>query len=150
MKRTKIISVVAVICGCVAALSVNAATIPAGTTLTVNTVSQFSSRAAVGKTFEAKLAQDISVSGKVLLKAGSKVFGKVASSRSNPRKNDPLTVELTTVSMNGRNVPVKTNAFQPGSSPVTARQAHYGHTAGTLVINPGTVMQFQLLQPVTL
>jgi hypothetical protein len=59
-------------------------------------------------------------------------------------------VELTSVSMNGRNVPVKTNAFQPGSSPVTARQAHYGHTAGTLVINPGTVMQFQLLQPVTL
>ena len=150
MKRTKIISVAAVICGCVATLSVNAATIPAGTTLTVNTVSQFSSRAAVGKTFEAKLAQDVSVNGKVLLKAGSKVFGKVASSRSNPRKNDPLTVELTSVSMNGRNVPVKTNAFQPGSSPVTGRQAHYGHTAGTLVINPGTVMQFQLLQPVTL
>jgi len=128
----------------------NAATLPAGTTLTVNAVSQFSSRAAVGKTFEAKLAQDVSVNGKVLLKPGSKTFGKVASSRSNPRKNDPLTVELTSVSVNGRNVPVKTNRFQPGSSPVTARQAHYGHTAGTLVINPGTLMQFQLLQPVTL
>jgi hypothetical protein len=148
MTQLKVIAVIAIVC--VAASFVNAATIPAGTTLTVNTVSQFSSRAAVGKTFEAKLAQDVSVSGKVLLKTGSKVFGKVASSRSNPRKNDPLTVELTSVSVNGRNVPVKTNAFQPGSSPVTARQAHYGHTAGTLVINPGTVMQFQLLQPVTL
>ena len=84
------------------------------------------------------------------MKAGSKAFGKIATSRYNPRKNEPLTVELTSVSVNGRNVAVKTNAFQPGSPTVTARQARYGHTAGTLVVNPGTLMQFQLLQPVTL
>ena len=148
MTQLKVIAVIAIVC--VAASFVNAATIPTGTTLTVSTVSQFSSRAAVGKTFEAKLAQDVSVNGKVLLKTGSKAFGKVASSRSNPRKNDPLTVELTSVSVNGRNVAVKTNAFQPGQGPVTGRQARYGHTGGTLVINPGTMMQFQLLQPVTL
>ena len=71
-----------------------------------------------GRSFEAKLAQDVSVKGHVLLKAGSKAFGKIASSRYNPRKNDPLTVELTSVSVNGRNVAVKTNAFQPGSPPV--------------------------------
>jgi hypothetical protein len=150
MKQTKVIAIISVISACLAASSVNAATIPAGTTLTVTSVSQFSSRAAVGKTFEAKLAQDVSSKGQVLLKTGSKVFGKVASSRSNPRKNDPLTVELTSVSVNGRNVAVKTNAFQPGSPTVTGRQAQYGHTAGTLVINPGTLMHFQLLQPATL
>ena len=150
MKRTKIISVIAVICGCIAVSSTNAATIPAGTTLTASSVSQFSSRGAVGKTFEAKLAQDVSINGHVVLKAGSKTLGKIATSRYNPRKNEPLTVELTSVSVNGRNVAVKTNAFQPGTSPVTARQAHYGHTAGTLLINTGTVMQFQLLQSVTL
>ena len=150
MKRTKIISVIAVICGCIAVLSTNAATLPAGTTITVSTVSAFSSKTVVGRTFEAKLAQDVAVKGNVLLKAGSKVFGKVASSRYNPRKNDPLTVELISVSVNGRNVAVKTNAFQPGSPPKTGRQAHYGHTAGTLMITPGTLMQFQLLQPVTL
>jgi len=150
MKQTKIISVIAVICGCIAASSLNAATIPAGTTLTVSSVSQFSSRGAVGKTFEAKLAQDVSINGHVVLKAGTKTFGKIATSRYNPRKNDPLTVELTSVSLNGRNVPVKTNTFQPGSPPVTGRQAQHGHTAGTLVINPGTLMQFQLLQAVTL
>ena len=88
--------------------------------------------------------------GSVLLKAGTKAFSKVRSSRANPRKSQPLTVELTSVSVNGRNVAVKTNAFQPGQGPVTARQARYGHTAGTLVITPGTLMQFQLLQPVTL
>ena len=150
MKRTKIISVIAVICGCIAVSSTNAATLPAGTTITVSTVSAFSSKTVVGRTFEAKLAQDIAVKGHVLLKAGSKVFGKVASSRYNPRKNDPLTVELISVSVNGRNVAVKTNAFQPGSPPMTGRQAQYGHTAGTLMITPGTLMQFKLLQPVTL
>jgi len=150
MKQTKIISVIAVICGCIAVSSTNAATLPAGTTITASSVSQFSSRGAVGKTFEAKLAQDVSIKGHVVLKAGTKTFGKIATSRSNPHKNNPLTVELTSVSVNGRNVPVKTNAFQPGSPHMTGRQARYGHTAGTLVINPGTLMQFQLLQPVTL
>ncbi|PYL71207.1 MAG: hypothetical protein DMF26_19905 [Verrucomicrobia bacterium] len=150
MKLTKSISIIAVISACVAASPLNAATIPAGTTLTVSTVSAFSSKTVVGRSFEAKLAQDVSINGSVLLKAGSKAFGKIATSRYNPRKNEPLTVELTSVSVNGRNVAVKTNAFQPGSPTVTARQARYGHTAGTLVVNPGTLMQFQLLQPVTL
>jgi len=150
MKLTKSISIIAVISACVAASPLNAATIPAGTTLTVSTVSAFSSKTVVGRSFEAKLAQDVSIKGRVLLKAGSKAFGKIATSRYNPRKNEPLTVELTSVSLNGRNVAVKTNAFQPGSPTVTARQARYGHTAGTLVVNPGTLMQFQLLQPVTL
>ena len=150
MSQTKIITLTSVIAACVAASSVNAATIPAGTTLTVSAVSSFSSKTAVGRTWEGKLAQDVSVKGQVLLKAGSKAFGKVASSRYNPRKNDPLTVELTSVSVNGRNVAVKTNEFQPGHGPVTERQARYGHTGGTLLINPGTLMQFQLLQSVTL
>ena len=150
MKQIKVIAVVSVVSACVAASSVNAATIPAGTTLTVSTVSAFSSKTVVGRSFEAKLAQDVSVKGQVLLKAGSKAFGKIASSRYNPRKNEPLTVELTSLSVNGRNVAVKTNAFQPGHPTTTARQAQYGHTAGTLVITPGTLMQFQLLQPVTL
>ena len=150
MNQTKIIALISVICASVAASSVNAATIPAGTTLTVSTVSLVTSKDVVGRSFEAKLAQDVSVKGQVLLKAGSKAFGKIATSRYNPRKNDPLTVELTSISVNGRKVAVKTNAFQPGSSPVTARQAQYGHTAGTLTVSPGTKMQFQLLQPVTL
>ena len=150
MKRTKIISLVAVICGCVAALSVNAATIPAGTTLTVTTVSLISSQDAVGSTFEAKVAQNVSVKGNVVFKAGTKAFGKVSSSRRNPRRSEPLAVELTSVSANGRNVAVKTSPVAPHGPPQTARQAHYGHTAGTTVVNPKTSLQFQLLQPVTL
>jgi len=127
-----------------------AATIPAGTTLTVTTVSLITSKDVVGRSFEAKIARDVSIKGNVLLKAGTKAFGKIKSSRYNPRKNEPLTVELTSVSVNGRNVAVKTNSVEPSSPVRTARQALYGHTAGTLTVTPGTKMQFQLLQPVTL
>ncbi len=127
-----------------------AATIPAGTTLTVTTVSPITSKDVVGRSFEAKIAQDVSIKGNILLKAGTKVFGKIKSSRYNPRRNEPLTVELSSVSVNGRNVAVKTNSVEPSSRVRTARQAQYGHTAGTLTVTPGTKMQFQLLQSVTL
>jgi len=126
-----------------------AATIPSGTTLTVTTVSLITSKDVVGRSFEAKIAQDVSIKGNVLLKARTKAFGKIKSSRYNPRKNEPLTVELTSVSVNGRNVAVKTNSVEPSSPVRTARQARYGHTAGTLTVTPGTKMQFQLVQAVT-
>jgi ABC-type thiamine transport system substrate-binding protein len=148
MNQTKIIAVIAI--ACVAASFVNAAKLPAGTTITVSAVSSFSSKTPPGRSFEGKLAQDVSVNGRVVLKAGSKAFGKIASSRHNPRRNEPLTVELTSISVNGRNASVKTNAFQPGHPATTGRQSRYGYTAGTLLITPGTLMQFQLLQRVTL
>jgi hypothetical protein len=143
-------SVIAVICGCIAASSANAATIPAGTTIPVSTVSLITSQDAVGSSFEARIAQNVSVKGSVLLQAGTKAFGKVSSSRRNPRKSGPLTVELTSVLVNGRKVAVKTNSMEPHGPPQTARQALYGHTAGTTVVNPRTLLHFQLLQPVTL
>jgi hypothetical protein len=150
MRETKIIAVFLGICAWVAASSLTAATIPAGTTLAVTTVSLITSQDAVGASFEAKIAQDVSVRGNVLLKAGTKAFGKISSSRRNPRKSEPLAVQLTSVSVNGRNVAVKTSPVSPHGPPQTARQAHYGHTAGTTVVNPQTLLQFQLLQPVSL
>jgi len=104
----------------------------------------------VGRTFAAQIDQNVAVKGTVVLKAGTKAFGKITSSRANPRKSAPLALELTSISVNGRNIAVKTNSVQPGSPTVTARQAHYGHTAGTLTVTPGTKMQFQLGQAVTL
>jgi hypothetical protein len=150
MTKQTFIPILIISCACVAASILDAATIPAGTTLTVTTISLITSKDVVGRSFEAKLAQDVSVKGNVLLKAGTKVFGKIKSSRYNPRKNEPLTVELSSVSVNGRNVAVKTNSVQPGSPIRTARQAQYGHTAGTLTVTPGTRMQFQLLKAVSI
>jgi hypothetical protein len=104
----------------------------------------------VGRTFAAKIDQDVAVKGTVLLKAGTKAFGKIKSSRANPRKSEPLTLELTSISVNGHNVAIKTNRVQPGNPTRTARQARYGHTAGTLTVTPGTKMQFQLAAPLNL
>ena len=150
MNQTKIIAVMSVVCALIAASSVNAATIPAGATLTVSTVSLVTAQSVVGRSFEAKLAQDVSVKGNILLKAGTKVFGKIVSSRANPSKSGPLSLELASIEVSGRRIPVKTNSMEPHGSPQTARQAQYGHTAGTTVVNPGTRLQFQLLQLVTL
>ncbi|HEX4706905.1 MAG TPA: hypothetical protein VH229_04165 [Candidatus Udaeobacter sp.] len=148
--RTKLTLVVALSCGYFAPSVLNAATIPAGTTITVNTVSLVTSQDVVGRSFEAKLAQDVSVKGNKVLRAGTTAFGKISSSRANPRRSEPLSVELASIEVNGRKVPVKTSSVEPHGPPQTARQARYGHTAGTTVVNPGTKMQFQLLQPVTL
>jgi hypothetical protein len=150
MKLQRFIALIVICLASFAAGSLNATTIPAGTTVTVSTVSLISSQTVAGRSFEAKLSKNVSVKGSVVLKAGTKTFGKITSSRANPRKSGPLVVELASIEVNGRKVPVKTNDVQPAGPPQTARQAQYGHTAGTTVVNPGTTLQFQLLQPVTL
>src|SRR6266404_1735590 len=142
MIRCKFTTIIAITCACVAASSLNAATIPAGTTVNVSTASSISSQDPVGRTFAAQLDQNVAIKGTVLLKAGTKAFGKIKSSRANPRKSEPLTLELTSISVNGRNVAVRTNRVQPGSPQRTAQQARHGFTAGTLVVSPGTKMQF--------
>jgi hypothetical protein len=149
MNAKRFLGFTVIICGYAAVSCLNAATIPAGTTLTVKTVSLITSQSTVGRSFEAKLVQDVSVKGNVALKAGTKVFGKIVSSRANPRKSEPLSVELATIDLSGRRIPVRTTSVDPAAGPQTARQAHYGHTGGTTVVNPGSTMQFQLLQSVT-
>jgi hypothetical protein len=150
MIREKFITVITIVCACFVASTLNAATIPAGTVLNVKTASSISSQDPAGRTFAAQLDQDVAVKGQVLLKAKTQAFGKIKSSRANPRKSEPLTLELTAISVNGRNVNVKTNSVQPGNPPRTGRQARYGHTAGTLTVTPGTKMQFQLAAPLNL
>jgi hypothetical protein len=149
MIQNKSTAFIAVCCVCFGVAFLNGATIPAGTTLIVNTVSLISSQTVAGRSFEAKVAKDVSIRGNVVLKAGTTVFGKITSSRANPRKSGPLIVELASIEINGRKIPVKTDDIQPSGPPQTARQARYGHTAGTTIVNPGTRLQFQLLQPVT-
>jgi hypothetical protein len=128
----------------------NAATIPAGTTVSVSTASSITSQDPVGRTFAAQLDQDVSVNGKVVAKAGTKASGKITASRANPRKSEALSLELTSISVNGRNVAVRTDAVQPEVPVTTARQARRGHTAGTFTLRPGSKLQFRLAQAVSL
>ena len=59
MIQNKFIAVIAIVSAAVALSSSNAATIPAGTMLTVTTVGLITSKDVVGRSFEAKLAQDV-------------------------------------------------------------------------------------------
>ena len=149
MIRDKFIAVTAIVCVCFAALSLNAATIPAGTTITVRTLSSISSTDRVGRTFGAQVDQDVVVDGKVVVKAGTKASVEIQSSGALPRGSKALTLDLTSISVNGRDVAVKTNSFEPGS-PKTVRGMRAGQISiGTFVVQPRSKMHFQLREPVT-
>src|SRR6266545_297697 len=101
MIHDKFIGFIATCCACFVASSLTAATIPAGTVLDVKTASSISSQDPAGRTFAAQLDQDVAVKGQILLKAKTQAFGKIKSSRANPRRSEPLTLELTSISVGG-------------------------------------------------
>src|SRR2546428_9624283 len=91
-----------------------AKTTPAGTRVTVRMGSGINSGTArSGQMFDATLARDLVVNGKTLAKAGAPAHGKVTYAKSSGRLHDPgeLSLRLTSVEVNGRNVPVSTTAF---------------------------------------
>ena len=79
-----LLSVLAILAFALSAPQLLAATIPAGTTLVVETLDTISSQDRVGKKFAAQLDRDVVVNGTVLLRAGTKVVGKVETSRAYP------------------------------------------------------------------
>src|SRR5213595_3114430 len=150
MIRDKFIAFIAVACAFFATSSLNAATIPAGTTITVRTLSSISSTDRVGRTFGAQVDQDVVVNGKVVVKAGTKAVVEIQSSGALPRGSKALTLGLASISVNGRDLAVKTNSFEPGS-PKTVRGKRAGQiSVGPFVVQHGSKMQFQLAEAVTL
>jgi len=150
MIRDKFIAFIAVACAFFATSSLNAATLPAGTTITVRTLSSISSTDRVGRTFGAQIDQDVAVNGKALLKAGTKAILRIQSSQAIRRASKPLTLNLASISVNGRDLAVKTNSFEPGS-PKTVRGKRAGQiSVGPFVVQHGSKMQFQLTEAVTL
>src|SRR5262249_30842153 len=155
MKELQIIAGIAVACACVTATSsLSAATIPAGTSLSIKTTSQISERDPKGRTFTGQLDQDVVVNGTTVLKAGTAVTGRITASRasSRPGRNSaPLSVALTSIKANGGSVAIKTQSVQPqgATTAQTARMRSRGVTAGSVLVNPGTAMQFVLAQAVT-
>ena len=129
----------------------SAATVPAGTTLVVRTGVTISSRDRVGRTFVTQLDQNVAVQGKTLLPAGTKVLARVETSQADSRRPDPLSVNLTSISIGGQTVPIKTDgAFQLEAKPRTARQMRTGVSVGSFTVPSGTKMQFRLAQPLNL
>jgi hypothetical protein len=155
MKYSKFIVSIATICACAAASSLSAATIPSGTSVTVKTTSQISERDPVGRTFTGQVDQDVVVNGATVLKAGTAVTGRITASRASSRPgrgSAPLSVALTSLTVNGRNVAIKTGSVQPqgATTAQTAQMRSRGVTAGSILVTPGTTMQFVLSQAVTL
>src|SRR5947207_14206652 len=81
-----------------------AATVPAGTPIIVRTAGAISSHATPGRTFTARLDQDIAINGNRLLRAGTRVSGIIQASRGSrsTTSSQPLTLNLTPVAANGR------------------------------------------------
>jgi hypothetical protein len=136
------------IASCVWIATSFAATIPTGTTLVVRTLNTIHSNDRVGRTFTAQLDQGVVVNGKVALQAGTKFHGKIEASQANPRNSQPLTLNLTDVSVNGRTIPIRTvSGFQLENIAKVGRAKARGISVGSFVAPHGTQMQFRLAQP---
>ena len=145
---TKKTFVLIAIASCVWIATSFAATIPAGTTLVVRTLNTIHSNDRVGRTFTAQLDQGVVVNGKVALQAGTKFHGKIEASQANPRNSQPLTLNLTDVSVNGRTIPIKTvSGFQLENIAKVGRAKASGISVGSFVAPHGTKMEFRLARP---
>jgi hypothetical protein len=122
-----------------------AATVPAGTTLVVRTNVAISTHTTSGRHFTARLDQNVGG-----LRAGTQMTGLIESSRANATtRSNPLSLTLTSVSVNGKNVPVKTDSVQP-QSPKTTRQSRGNFSFGEYTFPAGTRLEFRLSQPANL
>jgi hypothetical protein len=127
----------------------SAATVPAGTVLIVKTLNAISSTDAPGTRFTAQLANSVAVNGKVILPAGTKLPGKVETSRRMVSSTQRLTVNLTEVVVGGRTVSIKTTGARELSNDFqTKRGISVSRAAYT--VPAGKRIEFHLAQPVNL
>jgi hypothetical protein len=122
------------ICVLLTPFSARAVTIPGGTSLMVRTVDQLSSSDKAGKSFAARLDDNLVVRGRVVIPAGSKVYGRIDSSKSAGRAfgQSKLALSLRKIVVDGRPVAIATGEFEESgtrSGRKTARRA----AAGTLI-----------------
>jgi hypothetical protein len=166
------------VCILLTPFTTRAVTIPSGTSLFVRTVDQVSSNDKAGKSFAARLDSNLVVKGKMVIPAGSKVYGRVESSRSAGRAfgQSELALSLRKIVLNGRPVSIATGNYEesgPRSGRKTARRAAAGTLVGFALGGPaagaaigaatgligqgksveapaGTLFEFRLTRPVTL
>ena len=108
MNKSKLTLIAISSCGWLGIQFASAATIPAGTTMVVRTRQVISSQDVPGTPFPAQLEKNVVVSGKVVLPAGTKVSGKIETSKRTHHSSERLTVNITELLVDGRTLPVKT------------------------------------------
>ncbi len=160
------------------AAAAGSATLPAGTTLLVRLLDPVSSQTRAGTKFTTRLENDVMAGGTVAIKAGTTIYGEVASSTQARRAvgKSTLDLRLSQVSAGGTPVTIATTGYQEagersvkkagrGAAAGAAigaiagdagKGAAIGATAGalkkgeTITITPGALLEFTLTQPVTI
>lgn len=127
--------------------SASAATIPAGATLVVRINETLSSDDQRGTPFQAELAQDVAVDGRVLLRAGTKVRGQVESGRM--LAFSPVVLNVKQLVTRGGAIPIKTTGgFRADGNLFHTRRGVGVGRGGFFQIPAGTIMRFQLARPI--
>jgi hypothetical protein len=150
----------------------------AGTTLLVRMVDSVSSRNNPGTPFTTRLEYDLGGGGVVALRSGALITGRVESSTQARRiaGQSTLDIRLTNISINGQAVPIVTSGFTE-AGPESIRKAAKGAAGGaaigaiagdagkgaaigavagavirgaTVTVPSGALLEFTLVQPVTL
>lgn len=113
---------------------VPAITIPAGTPIGVRLQNSISSASATsGDHFDAVIDEAVVVAGQVVIPKGANATGRVVAAKSSGRLHDPgyLRLALSSVSVNGKDVPVQSSSiFAKGASHKKRNLAMIGGGAG--------------------
>jgi hypothetical protein len=146
--------------------------------LLVRTMDSISSKNKPGTAFTTRLEYDLGADNAVAVKGGTVIYGRVQSSTQAGRATGRSTLDLrlTQIVANGQPVPIMTSGFQEaGQASINkaakgaaagaaigaiagnaGKGAAIGATTGALVrgqtvtVTPGTLLEFTLVQPVTL
>ena len=153
-------------------------TLSAGTTLLVRLLDPVSSQNPAGTKFATRLEYDLMVGNTPAVKAGTTIYGQIASSTQARRAigKSTLDLRLAQISTGGTPVPIMTSGYKQAGQESIRKAARgaaagaaigavagdagmgaaIGATAGalkkgeTVTITPGTLLEFTLTQPVTL
>jgi hypothetical protein len=156
-----------------------AVSVPAGTTLIVRMLDGASSNDSKGKRFTTTLEGDLVISGQMVAKAGTRIYGRVENAKKAGRYvgKSVLDLRLTELTVGGSFVPIVTGPYTKsgaGSLRKVARGAAAGAAIGAIadedagegaaigavasgvkkgeavVVSAGSLLEFQLQQAVTL
>ena len=117
------------------AMSVSAATLPAGTNVTVRTGATLSSKTATaGKTIPCSVARDVVVHGHRLAKVGDPAKCRVTGVKHSGRLHAPALLSIRLASVNGQAVATGTRTFKgKGHTKSNVTKIGGGAAAGALI-----------------
>ncbi|MCL4788666.1 MAG: hypothetical protein KJ070_18045 [Verrucomicrobia bacterium] len=109
-------------------------TINAGTSLLVRTVDPVSSKDPQGKRFTTTLETDLAVNGKVVARAGTKIYGRVEGTKQAGRYagQSGLELRLSEIAMGPNLVPILTGGYSQ-TSDKSGRKTARGAAAGAAI-----------------